>query len=77
MRNRLRELIKERELSSGEDIEIKKLAEDTQVSRQAIYKWLRNDADIYHRKAINAFCKYFGIGVGDLLIYEPDDKEPA
>lgn len=79
MRNRLRELIKEYEIKSGDDIEIKQFALDTGVSRQAIYKWLRGDADVYHKKAINAFCRYFSVGVGDLLIYEPDEqvKEPA
>lgn len=75
MRNRLRELIKQREIDSGEDIEIKQFALDTNISRQAIYKWLRGDADVYHKRAISAFCKYFGVGVGDLLIYEPDEPE--
>lgn len=80
--NRLFELIKTKELETGEPMEIKQFAKDTGVSRQAIYQWLKGDAKIYHTKAINAFCKYFGVGVGELIVYVPDDqaeleKEPA
>jgi DNA-binding Xre family transcriptional regulator len=77
--NRLFQLIKDREKETGKTLEITALSEATQVSRQAIYQWLKGDAKVYHQKAINAFCKYFGVGVGDLLVYVPDeaDRETA
>lgn len=77
--NRLFQLIKDREKETGKPLEITALSEATQVSRQAIYQWLKGDAKIYHQKAINAFCRYFDCGVGDLLVYVPDEpeREPA
>jgi transcriptional regulator with XRE-family HTH domain len=79
--NRLFQLIKDKEKEIGKPLEIKQFAKDTGVSRQAIYQWLKGDAKIYHTKAINAFCDYFGVGVGDLLVHQPDkkpvNKEPA
>lgn len=73
--NRLFQLIKDKEKETGKALEIKQFALDTGVSRQAIYQWLKGDAKIYHQKAINAFCRYFDVGVGDLLVYEPDAGE--
>lgn len=81
VRNRLIDLISEKQKRLQRRLEIKEIADATGVSRQAIYKWLNNDAESLYLKTVDAFCKYFECQVGDLLIYEPDDepgeREPA
>lgn len=74
MLNRLPALIGKRQTETNAVIDVAALSEATGVSRTTIYNWLDGKMRRFDADTIEAFCKYFGCNVGDLLVYEPDSS---
>lgn len=76
VRNRLLELIEEKERAIGRKLSYQEVADHAGVSQRMIYRW--TDADSpptrYDAHAIQAFCRYFNVEIGDLLILTTDKE---
>jgi putative transcriptional regulator len=77
VKNLLIDRISDKQKELQRRLEIKELAAQTGVSRQAIYNWLQGDVKAYYSDVIEAFCKYFNCSVAELIVYTPDEPEVA
>ena len=78
MKHRLLDLIHEKEKALGRRLTIRQIAKGAEVSERLIYRWLDPDEPTtrYDSVVIEKFCEYFGVEVGDLLVYE-HEEDPA
>lgn len=70
LRNRLLELIQERERKMSRRIKLKDLASFVGVTNHTITSWVRNDVRKYEAHIIEGFCDYFDCDLADLLYFE-------
>ncbi len=72
VKHQLLNLIHNKEKELGRRLTVKEIADGTHVSQKLIYRWLdpKHPPKRYDEKTITAFCDYFGVAVGDLLVYE-------
>jgi DNA-binding Xre family transcriptional regulator len=75
LRNRLLELIQERERKISRRIKLKDLAEFVGVTNHTITSWIRNDVRKYEAHIVEGFCDYFNCDLGDLLYFEMVEVE--
>ncbi len=73
--NRFAVLLAEKQVKERRNIPLAEVAEATGISRQALYKWENNSINRFEIRVVNALCKYFGVQIGDLFEYVPDDDE--
>lgn len=76
VRYKLRELIAERQFQARRRISLEEVASGSGVHRVTLSKILnRHD---YHAsmEALEKLCRYFGVGVGELIVFV-DDPAPA
>jgi DNA-binding Xre family transcriptional regulator len=76
MKNRLLELIQERERTIGRRVKQRAIAEFAEVTDHTIINWIRNDVSRFESRVVERLCEYFNCDVGDLLYFEwvDDDK---
>jgi DNA-binding Xre family transcriptional regulator len=76
IKNRLLELITERELKQGRRMRLRDIAEYVDVSDHTITSWIRNQVTRFDENVVVGLCNYFDIEIGDLLYfeYEEDDE---
>ena len=72
---RLRELVEEKALREGRDLEAhpitqEEIASATGLSRPTVSAWMRNIVDRLERESLIKFCRYLECQVGDLLVIE-------
>lgn len=77
MISKLPALIGEKQTKENRVISVATIAKETGIPKQTIYNWLNGDIRRFDADIIEAFCKYFGCDVGDLLTYVPVDAQPA
>jgi putative transcriptional regulator len=70
VKNRLFELIRQRELKESRRITQKEIAEFAGVSEHTMINWIRNDQTRYETTVIERICDYFDCEIGDLLYFE-------
>lgn len=70
VRNRLLELMQERELKLGRRLKQVEIAEFVGVSGHTITSWIRNDVTRFDSNVIEGLCDYFDCEVGDLLYFD-------
>lgn len=75
--NRFAVLLAEKQVKERRNIPLAEVAEDTGISRRALYAWENNDVHRFDDVIINALCRYFGIKPGDLFEYIEDEAPPA
>ncbi len=75
--NRFAVLLAEKRVKERRNISLAEVAEDTGVSRRALYAWENNNVNRFDVPVINALCHYFKIKPGDLFEYVPDEMPPA
>ncbi len=68
VRNRLNELMKERDLTQAE------LAEKMGVSPGTISRWTRNQIDLYDKTLLEKFMDFFDCDITDILVTTQDEK---
>lgn len=71
---RFRYLLEKKCQVEKRDISLAEVAQETGMSRQALYKWLNNKLDRVEINSINALCHYFGVQIGELFEYIEDEK---
>lgn len=75
--NRFAVLLAEKQVKERRNISLQEVAKATGVSRQALYKWENNSINRFEMRVVNALCKYFGVQIGDLFEYVPDEDSEA
>ncbi len=70
--NRFGILLAEKRMKEKRSISLAEVAEETGVSRPALYAWSNNTVTRFDVPVMNALCKYFGVGPGDLFEYIED-----
>lgn len=76
MINRLAALIGEKQQKENRVIKVATIARETGISRQTIHKWLNNDLKDFKAESIEAFCRYFGCTVNDLIVIVEAESTP-
>lgn len=77
VRNRLLELIQERERQIGRRIKQRDIAQFVGVSDRTIISWIRNEVTRFDGNVIEGLCAYFNCDISDLLYFEWVDGETA
>ena len=77
VRNRLLELITERERQLGRRMRLKDIAKFIGVSDHTITSWMRNEVTRFDNIMVAGLCDFFEIEIGDLLYLEFEEDEPA
>ena len=70
VKNRLRELIQERERKTNRRVKQHDIAEFAEVSDHTIISWIRNEVSRFDAKLISRLCDYFDCELADLLYFE-------
>ena len=68
--NRLAEVKAAKEKHEGKSITWEQVAGETGLAYTTVLRWAKNQIDRYDDKALAKFCEYFGVKVGDILMYE-------
>ena len=74
--NRFAVLLAEKRIKERRNISLQEVAEETSISRQALYKWENNSINRFETRVMNALCQYFGIEPGQLFEYVKDETPP-
>lgn len=80
IQSRLGVLIAEKEMREGRKWTYDNIHEATGLSTPTIHRLVRGTARRYDSNTLDALCRFFDCGVGDLLVYVPDEpnsEEPA
>ena len=73
--NRFAKLLDQKQKKEDRYISLSEVASATGVSRKTLYKWERNTIEHFNRDVIEKLCKYFGVGLSDLLEYAPSEQQ--
>ena len=76
IRSRLKRLRLDKEETEGRKLSYKVICEETNLSEGVIVRLMNSQFDRVDAGSLNALCRYFGCGVGDILEYLPDGSAP-
>ena len=69
MINRVPELTAQK-FGGVDKINLKVVERETGLNYGVVSRWVRGKVDRADFPILDAWCKYFGVGVGDILVYE-------
>ncbi len=69
--NRLSEVLGRRRMNVSE------LARGAGISRSAAHKLYHDRTESFDREVLDRVCAFLGVGIGDLLVYVPDEPVEA
>lgn len=76
IRLRLTELMADATFKRGQRVELKEVAEATGLHRTTLYRMVNLRGYNATLNNIDALCRFFGCGVGDVAVYVPDEEVP-
>lgn len=60
---------------AGEKVNIQQVAHSLQLTYSTVYRWAKGESPTkIDTPVLEAWCKYLGVGVGDILVYVPDKE---
>ncbi len=74
IKSKLKLLIAQREVATGEKITYESLAAATDLSKTTLNRLAEGKTDRVDFLTLDKLCRYFECGIGDLLAYVPDEK---
>ncbi len=74
IKSKLKLLIAQREVTTGEKITYESLAAEVGLSKNALNRLAENKTDRVEFATLDKLCRYFQCDIGDLLAYAPEDK---
>lgn len=74
MNSRLSILVAERRMAAGRAPGIRTIAAESGASVSTVQRLMNNTMRRVPLDDLAMLCKYFGVGVGDILEYTPDQK---
>jgi putative transcriptional regulator len=72
IKSKLKLLIAQREIATGQKITYQSLAIEVGLSKTTLNRLAEGKTDRIDFLTLEKLCRYFQCHVGDLLIYEPD-----
>jgi len=72
--NRFGILLAEKRMKEKRNISLAEVADETGISRPALYAWSNNTVTRFDLPVMDALCKYFGVLPGDLFEFTDDGK---
>jgi putative transcriptional regulator len=75
IRSRLKRLRLEKEEREGRKLPYHVISEETGLSQGVLVRLMNSRFDRVETPTLNALCRYFECGVGDLLEYVPEEPE--
>ena len=70
IKNRLKILIAEKEVKENRKLTLRIISEEAGVSTNSLTAYNNQDVVRFDALVLEAFCKYFNCGVGDILFFE-------
>ncbi len=74
MNSRLSILVAQRRVRDGRAPGIRTIAAESGASVSTVQRLMNNSMKRVPLEDLAALCKYFGVGVGDILEYTPDNS---
>lgn len=71
LRNRLFELVKDKEKKEGRRVPQREIAAATGISMPTISRWMNNEVSNADARVVEQLCKYLDCDLADLLYLEP------
>lgn len=71
--NRFKLLLAEKEIRENRRISYTEIQASTGIAASTLSYWANNTAKRYDADTIAALCDYFHVGVGELIVYQPED----
>lgn len=75
--NKFGVLLATKRAAAKRNISLTEVAEQTGISRPTLVAWANNTVTRFDLPVIEALCEYFGVGLSDLLEYEPPKQKAA
>jgi DNA-binding Xre family transcriptional regulator len=72
--NRVPELLAKK-FGGADKVVVLQVAQDLRLTYSTVERWAKNDITRVDLPILEAWCKYLGVGVGDILIYEPSPAD--
>ena len=76
IRNNFARLLEERSRKENRFLPLSEVANAAKIARKTLYKWERNEVEEFNGDVAEKLCKYFGVGLSDLLEIVPADPQP-
>ena len=70
IKNRVKILIAEKEIKENRKLTMRTIAQEAGVSTNSLVAYTNQEVVRFDAVVLEAFCKYFNCGVGDILFYE-------
>lgn len=70
--NRFGILLAQKRMEEKRNISLTEVQTVTKITRPTLQAWQSNTVTRYDVKVIDALCRYFGVGIADLLEYVED-----
>ncbi len=70
--NRVAELLAAK-FGGKEKVVLQRVAQDMRLTYSTVSRWAKSDVDRIDTPVLEAWCKYLNCGVGDILVYRPED----
>jgi putative transcriptional regulator len=70
IKNRVKILIAEKEIKENRKLTMRIIAQEAGVSTNSLVAYTNQEVVRFDAVVLEAFCKYFNCGVGDILFYE-------
>lgn len=67
--NRVPELLAKK-FGGADKVVLQHVAQDTRLTYSVVLRWSKRDIQKIDIPTLEKWCKYFGVGVGDILVYE-------
>jgi DNA-binding Xre family transcriptional regulator len=75
LKNRLMELIQERERKLGYRLKQHDIAQAISVTDHTIASWIRNEVTRFDKHVVEGLCEYFDCELNELLYFESTDND--
>jgi putative transcriptional regulator len=75
--SRFGEQRKKKEIGEGRILSLRKMEAECGIAYSTLHALSKGDFKGIHNATLDALCKYFGCGVGDLLEYVEDEPKPG
>jgi len=71
--NRVPVLVAQR-FGGADNVNLKEVERQTGLNYGVVSRWLKDRIERVDLPVLEAWCKYLGVGVGDILVYEPAEE---
>jgi transcriptional regulator with XRE-family HTH domain len=68
--NRFAELLAQRERIERRSISMNEIANATGITRMTLHSYAKNAVTRFDERVIIALCRYFGVGISELLVID-------